>query len=57
MNRQMPNDGSTRQVEEIDLTPEDETALDRAWDGVTDEDIAASIAWLDAVDKERAGDE
>lgn len=33
--------------EEIELTPDDEAALDAAWDGITDDDIAASIAWLD----------
>lgn len=30
----------------LDLTPEDEAALDRAWSSITDEDIAASIRWL-----------
>lgn len=39
---------------EIDLTPEDEAALDKAWDSVTDAEIEASIAWLDEVERDKA---
>lgn len=39
-------DGELSKHEEIDLTPEDETALDKAMDAITDADIAASILWL-----------
>lgn len=31
------------------FTPDDEAALDRAWATITDEDIAASIRWLDEI--------
>jgi hypothetical protein len=35
------------QKDEIDLMPEDEVALDKAWATITQEEIEKSIAWLD----------
>lgn len=35
------------------LTSDDETALDKAWDSITDADIAASIAWLAETEKDK----
>ena len=31
----------------ITLTPQQEAALDKAWDSITDAEIAESIQWLD----------
>lgn len=39
--------------DDIDLTADDESALDKAWDSVTDADIAASITWLEEVNSDR----
>lgn len=36
-----------QQRDNIQLTPEQETALDRAWDTITDAEIEESIHWLD----------
>lgn len=34
------------QRDDVRLTPDDEAALDRAWETITDAEIEASIAWL-----------
>ncbi|HET9112209.1 MAG TPA: hypothetical protein VFN78_15380 [Ktedonobacterales bacterium] len=45
---------TTTETEEIGpLTPGDETALDRAWATITDEDIATSIRWLEEIKRKQ----
>lgn len=46
------------QTNEIDLTPDDEAALDRAWESITEAEMEASITWIhqqqqDKQDKEQ----
>jgi hypothetical protein len=35
----------TERPNEINLTPDDERALDRAWETITDAEIEASVRW------------
>lgn len=48
MNEQ-PQQPPQNQTEELTLTPADERALDHAWSTITEEDIAASIHWLNSL--------
>ncbi len=41
-----PTPSQPPQRDDVRLTSDDETALDRAWETITDAEIEASIAWL-----------
>jgi len=43
----MANNKRRKVRDNITLTPEQESALDKAWNTITDTEIAESIQWLD----------